>query len=129
MQLIWPWVSRAAFDLLREQLVELRAERKLLLDRLATMGLGGPLFEKPEQPVKVEEREEEPLAASPEQVNYEELMRVVNNPRALKNAVRRQVLAAARQRNDPPSVGWIPQQITRVTEMMDTAEAEGRKQP
>src|SRR5271154_4848608 len=43
-----PWISRSShaemMGLLTTQLGELKAERQILLDRLATLGLGGPLF-------------------------------------------------------------------------------------
>src|ERR1700760_3463269 len=43
-----PWISRSSHQemmaLLTTQLDELTHERRVLLDRLATLGLGGPLF-------------------------------------------------------------------------------------
>ena len=43
-----PWISRSSHQemmgLVTTQVDELIRERKVLLDRLATLGLGGPLF-------------------------------------------------------------------------------------
>ena len=43
----WPFVSRARFNDLKERFDKSESERKLLLDRLAALGLGGPIFERP----------------------------------------------------------------------------------
>ena len=49
-----PWISRSSHEemmaLVTTQVDELTRERKVLLDRLATLGLGGPLFSSPSWP-------------------------------------------------------------------------------
>jgi len=50
-----PFVSRARYNDLKIEKDRIDAERVKLLDRLASLGLGGPIFEKPEavtQPVE-----------------------------------------------------------------------------
>ena len=50
-----PWISRSSHEemmgLVKQQLVAVVEERRAMLDRLATLGLGGPLF----RSVEVEE--------------------------------------------------------------------------
>ena len=49
-----PWISRSSHEemmaLVTTQVDALIQERKVLLDRLATLGLGGPLFNSPPWP-------------------------------------------------------------------------------
>ena len=126
----WPWISRSAHEaitgLMQTQIEELKAERTVLYDRLGLIGLGGPLFDKPTQ-VEEPEPEPEPELVDPnKQLN--ELLAVRRYPAMLKKVVQRQVMEAARERNSPPSVAWIPDSKARVKAAMDQAEAAGRKQ-
>lgn len=58
----WPWIARDSHDetvkLLQDRIVEMQEERRLLYDRLALIGLGGPLFHLPSaEEIKAEQEE------------------------------------------------------------------------
>ncbi len=60
----FPFVGRGRFNDLKAQCDDLKAERRLLLDRLASLGLGGPIFEKI-LPVSVAQPVEETAESTP----------------------------------------------------------------
>lgn len=123
----FPWISRSSHEavtsVLTLQLAELKEERKLLLDRLATLGLGAPLYS-----VAVESGDgaEPDLLADPDQDLVEELMRLRRRPAKLADALSRR---AHRQRHPPhmgPKVAWIPQ-MNKIQTALDEAEAQGKQ--
>jgi hypothetical protein len=122
----WPWVSRALYremvDRMTADIAEMRAERKLLLDRLASLGLGGPIFyplaSPPEVATEEEEDEPEQDLESPEAM-YEDLkQRYRNRPTQLAEALTR----LGRQRRPAPrstQVAWARQAVVSA---LDSAE-------
>jgi hypothetical protein len=93
---LFPFVSRGRFNDLKAQCDELKAERKVLLDRLAELGLGGALFAKPEplpkspQPaVEVEEpgpvRASVPMTRRPSQVMAQQTRKAFSKFHARRN--------------------------------------------
>ena len=108
------------------QLGELKAERQVLLDRLATLGLGGPLFSSPSLPSSSEEPMEEP--SDPEAEEIEKLMSSWRRrPSKLADALTRKAQRDYNRVQAGPSVKWIPKGEA-VTAALDEAEASGKKQ-
>ena len=114
-----PWIARSAhaemMALVTTQVAELTAERRLLLDRLATLGLGGPLFTT--VPV-AEEPVEEPVEAD----ELEKLMNLRRRPSKLADALTRKAYRDYHRAPTGPSVQWI-------ASALDQAEATGKIQP
>ncbi len=108
------------------QLGELKVERQILLDRLATLGLGGPLFSSPSWPDSSENNAEEPI--DPEAAEIEKLMNSWRRrPSKLADALTRKAQRDYNRVQAGPSVKWIPK-VEAVTAALDEAEALGKKQ-
>lgn len=127
----WPFVSRSAHEAITSpmevQIEELKTERKLLLDRLGVLGLGGPLFTKVEPPDEPEEEEKQELVDPDELIKRIRALR--GNPRAQRAEIRRQAAEAERNKYAPPSVARIPDpsKVANINAAMDAAEAQGRR--
>ena len=116
----WPWVARDSHDetvkLLQEQIADMRAERKVIYDRLGALGLGGPLFHLPtpeEQPAAEEELTEE----EQEQIYIRSL-----RPSQRAHYLERKMKRDLNKINRGPDVAFItpePQQVARVTEAFE----------
>ena len=110
--------------LLSTQVCELKLERTILLDRLATLGLGGPLFSSPCLPdVSPAEADETDAVAE----ELEKLMNLRRRPSRLADALTRKAYRDYHQAQAGPSVQWIPKAET-MTAALDEAEAAGKSQ-
>jgi hypothetical protein len=121
----FPWISRYSHEamvaLFTAQAEELKSERKLLWDRLATMGMGGPVFS---APASTEPVEEEDAAADEMASRLERLVALRKRPTKLAEELARQ---ASQVRENPlPKVAWIPD--GRIAAALDQAEESGKKQ-
>jgi hypothetical protein len=125
-----PWISlrshNAIVVLLSTQLGELKDERKLLLDRLATLGLGGPIFRVP-PPKEEAEAEETPELADPEGEAIAELMRFRRRPAKLADELTRKAYRDYSKRDVGPRVAWVPASQEKVNAALDEAEAQGKR--
>jgi hypothetical protein len=126
-----PWISRYSHEemvgLLKAQFAEQAEERRRLLDRLASIGLGGPLFGAAEETVEPEatETEEAGEAEDPAQQFVEQVMRLRRRPAKLADTLTRRAYREHGRRNVGPKVAWVPQTET-VNAALDEAEALGR---
>jgi hypothetical protein len=122
-----PWISRSShvemMALVTTQVDALLHERKVLLDRLATLGLGGPLFSSPSSP-DASAHEAEPT--DPDAEEMERLMNLRRRPSKLADALTRKAYRDYNKVQAGPSVQWI----AKVDPMnaLDEAEASGKKQ-
>jgi hypothetical protein len=122
-----PWISRSShaemMALVTTQVDGLLHERKVLLDRLATLGLGGPLFSSPPSP-DASANEAEPI--DPDAEEMEKLMNLRRRPSKLADALTRKAYRDYNKVQAGPSVQWI----AKVDPMsaLDEAEASGKKQ-
>jgi hypothetical protein len=117
--------------LVTTQVDELTRERRVLLDRLATLGLGGPLFNSPSWP---DSSGSEPEAIDPdaEEIDpdaeeMEKLMNLRRRPSKLAEALTRKAYRDYNKVQAGPSVKWIAKADT-ITAALDEAEASGKKQ-
>jgi hypothetical protein len=115
-----PWISRSShaemMALVDARIAELTLERRVLLDRLATLGLGGPLF-------NTAPATEEPSAEiETEADELEKLMNLRRRPSKLADALTRKAHRDYHRAQSPPSVQWI-------ASALDQAEATGKIQP
>jgi hypothetical protein len=110
--------------LVTTQVDELTRERKVLLDRLATLGLGGPLFNSPSSPDSSGE-ETEPVDPDAEEI--EKLMNLRRRPSKLADALTRKAYRDYNKVQAGPSVKWIAKADT-MTQAFDEAEASGKTQ-
>ena len=110
--------------LLSGQLAELAQERRVLLDRLATLGLGGPLFSSACLP-DASESEAEPLDAEAEEL--EKLMNLRRRPSKLADALTRKAYRDYNKMQAGPSVKWMPK-VDSIRAALDAAEASGKIQ-
>lgn len=123
----WPWIARDSHDetvkLLQEQIAEMKAERKVIYDRLALLGLGGPLFHLPTpEEAKAEQDEEE----EKEEAAAKEYARL----RAMRPSQKAAYITRKNQR-DFRSVGraaamWTPE-AAKVAMEIDQAEKLGEQ--
>jgi hypothetical protein len=109
--------------LVTTQVDALIQERKVLLDRLATLGLGGPLFNSPAWP-DTSGGEAEPI--DPDAEEMEKLMNLRRRPSKLADALTRKAYRDYNKAQAGPRVQWI----AKVDPMsaLDAAEASGKKQ-
>jgi hypothetical protein len=123
--------------LVTTQVDELTHERRLLLDRLATLGLGGPLFSSPSWPDSSEKTAEEAEPIDSEADEMEKLMNLRRRPSKLADALTRKAYRDYNRAQAGPSVKWIakvedPQaqasKVDTMTAVLDEAEASGKKQ-
>jgi hypothetical protein len=110
--------------LVTTQVDELTRERKVLLDRLATLGLGGPLFSSPSLP---DPSSEEAEAIDPDADEMEKLMNLRRRPSKLADALTRKAYRDYSKVQAGPNVKWIAK-IETMTAALDEAEASGKKQ-
>jgi mannitol-1-phosphate/altronate dehydrogenase len=103
--------------LLTTQLGELKAERQILLDRLATLGLGGPLF----SGVSSDDSSETEEAVDPEAEELEKLMTSRRRPSKLADALTRKAYRDYNRVQSGASVQWVQKAL-------DDAETLGKKQ-
>jgi hypothetical protein len=121
-----PWISRSShlemMGLVTSQLADLKAERQILLDRLATLGLGGPLFSSPSLADSSENVAAEPI--DPEAEEIEKLMKSRRRPSKLADALTRKAYRDYNRVHTGAHVKWVP----NITAALDEAEALGKKQ-
>jgi hypothetical protein len=110
-------------DLVTTQVDELTHERRVLLDRLATLGLGGPLFSSPSSA----DSSESTAPIDPEAEEIESLMQSRRRPSKLADALTRKAYRDYNRVQAGASVKWIPK-VEAVTAALDEAEALGKKQ-
>jgi hypothetical protein len=119
-----PWISRSShlemMDLVTSQLRDLKAERQILLDRLATLGLGGPLFSLPSSAESSKNIAEEPI--DPEAEEIEKLMKSRRRPSKLADALTRKAYRDYNRVQTGAHVKWVP----NITAALDEAEALGK---
>jgi hypothetical protein len=99
-------------------------ERKVLLDRLATLGLGGPLFSSRAWP---DSSGSEAEAIDPDAEEMEKLMTLRRRPSKLAEALTRKAYRDYNKVQAGPKVKWIAKADT-MTAALDEAEASGKKQ-
>jgi hypothetical protein len=120
-----PWISRSShaemMGLLTTQLGELKAERQILLDRLATLGLGGPLFSS----ISSGDSSETEEAVDPEAEELEKLMTSRRRPSKLADALTRKAYRDYNRVRSGASVKWVSR-VETVTAALDEAEALGK---
>jgi hypothetical protein len=123
-----PWISRSSHEammaLVTTQADALIQERKVLLDRLATLGLGGPLFNSPSLP-DTSANEAEPVDPDAEEI--EKLMSLRRRPSKLADALTRKAYRDYNKVQVGPTVKWIPKADT-ISAALDEAEATGKTQ-
>ena len=125
--MMFPWMGRGAHlemvGLLREQIAELRAERRVLLDRLAVLGLGGPLFALAEQHDSAVEEDAEAVDEAASEI--EQLLRLRRRPSQLAEALTRKAQREQRKGPAGPRVSWVPA-AESINQALDQAEAAGK---
>jgi len=109
--------------LVTTQVGELTQERKVLLDRLATLGLGGPLFSS----ASSDDSSETTDPVDPEVEEMENLMKSRRRPSKLADALTRKAYRDYNRVQTGANVKWIPK-VEAVTAALDEAEALGKKQ-
>jgi hypothetical protein len=122
-----PWISRSLHEemmaLVTTQVNELMSERRVLLDRLATLGLGGPLFSSPSSDAFSESAAEEEM--DPEAEEIEKLMKSRRRPSKLADALTRKAYRDYNRVQGGANVKWIPK-VEAVVAALDEAEALGK---
>jgi hypothetical protein len=125
----FPWISRSSHEemmgLVREQLAVVIEERRALLDRLATIGFGGPLFGSTESSEESSASAAEELA-DPEAEEIERLLKSRRRPSKLADALTRKAFRDFSRGQSGPRVKWIPK-ADAVTAALDEAEAVGKR--
>jgi hypothetical protein len=110
--------------LVRQQLEELGTERRVLLDRLGTLGLGGPLFSSVGSEDSSTTEPEE--LVDPEADEIELLMKSRRRPSKLADALTRKAYRDFSRGQSGPSVKWVPK-ADAVNAALDEAEALGKQ--
>jgi hypothetical protein len=110
--------------LVTTQVSELTNERRVLLDRLATLGLGGPLFSL----ASSEDSSESADPIDPEAEEIESLLHARRRPSKLADALTRKAYRNYHRVQTGANVKWIPK-VEAVTAALDEAEALGKKNP
>ena len=122
-----PWISRASHEtmlrMLTEEVGELKAERRILLDRLASMGLGGPLFE---VAAAADAPAEEPEALVDPQQEIQEILRLRRRPSSAAQALTRKARREREGAGAAARTAWIPD-VSKINAALDAAEAAGRQ--
>jgi hypothetical protein len=123
-----PWISRGSHQemmgLLSTQVDELARERRVLLDRLATLGLGGPLFSSLPSADFTENAVEEPI--DPEAEEIETLMKSRRRPSKLADALTRKAYRDYNRVQSGANVKWIPK-AEAIGAALDEAEVLGKR--
>ena len=96
-------------------------ERRVLLDRLATLGLGGPLFSSASSDDSSESVD--PVDADAEEID--KLMQSRRRPSKLADALTRKAYRDYHRVQTGAQVKWIPK-VEAVTAALDEAEALGK---
>jgi hypothetical protein len=104
--------------LVKQQMEQLGQERRVLLDRLATLGLGGPLFNSAVSDDSSAGEAEEMVDPKAEEI--EQLMKSRRRPSKLADALTRKAYRDYNRAQSGPSVKWI-------NTALDEAEALGRQ--
>lgn len=123
-----PFLSRSSHEAilspLSSQVEEMKQERKLLLDRLFSLGLGGPLFSTPEDRDEQLQEEAEELIDE-----VAELKALRSRPTKLADALTRKAYRDFHKAKNGPSVKWIPDitKVAAVTSALDQAEKQGKE--
>jgi hypothetical protein len=107
--------------LVTTQLSELTNERRVLLDRLATLGLGGPLFSL----ASSEDLSESADPVDPEAEEIQSLLHARRRPSKLADALTRKAYRDYHRVQTGANVKWIPK-VEAVTAALDEAEASGK---
>jgi hypothetical protein len=119
----FPWISRSSHEemmgLVKGQVEELGRERKVLLDRLGTLGLGGPLFSLDASGDSSSPSESEELV-DPEAEEIEQLMKSRRRPSKLADALTRKKYRDYNRAQSGAGVKWI-------NTALDEAEAVGKQ--
>jgi hypothetical protein len=108
--------------LVTTQVNELTHERRVLLDRLATLGLGGPLFSS----ASSDDSSESVDPIDPEAEEIESLLHARRRPSKLADALTRKAYRDYHRVQTGANVKWIPK-VETVTAALDEAEALGKK--
>jgi hypothetical protein len=108
--------------LVTTQLSELTNERRVLLDRLATLGLGGPLFSL----ACSEDSSESADPVDPEAEEIESLLHARRRPSKLADALTRKAYRDYHRVQTGANVKWIPK-VETVAAALDEAEALGKR--
>lgn len=125
-----PWTSRSAHReivaFLTREVGELRAERRLLLDRLAVLGFGGPLYSESADPATDPSALGEEEVAEDSDEALDEMLRLRRRPAKLADALTRRLRRAESNQIPGPRVAWIPEGDA-ITAALDHAEELGRR--
>ncbi len=108
--------------LVTTQVDALTHERRVLLDRLATLGLGGPLFSS----ATWDDSSESADPVDPEAEEIESLLQARRRPSKLADALTRKAYRDYQRIQTGANVKWIPK-VEAVTAALDEAEALGRR--
>ena len=108
--------------LVTTQVSELTNERRVLLDRLATLGLGGPLFSS----ASSDDSSETADPVDPEAEEIESLMQSRRRPSKFADALTRKAYRDYHRVQTGANVKWIPK-VETVIAALDEAEALGKK--
>jgi hypothetical protein len=108
--------------LVTTQVSELTSERRVLLDRLATLGLGGPLFSSASSDDSLETAD----PVDPEAEEIESLLQSRRRPSKLADALTRKAYRDYHRVQTGANVKWIPK-VEAVTAALDEAEVLGKK--
>ena len=111
--------------LVKLQVEQLGSERRVLLDRLGTLGLGGPLFSSVGSEDSSVPPEHEELR-DPEADEIEQLMKSRRRPSKLADALTRKAYRDFSRGQSGPSVKWVPK-TDAVNAALDEAEALGKR--
>jgi len=107
--------------LVTTQVDELAHERRVLLDRLATLGLGGPLFSS----ASSDDSSETADPVDPEAEEMQSLLQSRRRPSKLADALTRKAYRDYRRVQTGANVKWIPK-VEAVTAALDEAEASAK---
>jgi hypothetical protein len=127
-----PWISRSSHEaivnLLTSQLSEQKAERTILLDRLALLGLGGTLFSLPpsQDSSPATEAEEELTEEEQDRLTMESLRRT---PSKLAKFIEWKMKRDRNKIYRGPDVAYItpePQQVAKVNAALEQAEQQAK---
>jgi hypothetical protein len=124
-----PWISRSSHQemmaLVTTQVDALTHERRVLLDRLATLGLGGPLFSSASSDDSSETAGPiDPI--DPDVEEMENLLQSRRRPSKLADALTRKAYRDHHRVQTGANVKWIPK-VEAVIAALDEAEALGKK--
>jgi hypothetical protein len=126
----FPLISRSsheeAMQLLTSQVSDLKHEREILLDRLGTIGLGGPLFNGASQPDSSPSTAQE-ADQTEEEIELAHIRSLQRTPSKLAAYMTRKAHRDAQRMYNGPSVARIPD-LSRINEALDQAEELGKKQ-